>query len=87
MESPQWKLDITIRRRPGTHQKGPITNKEVSHLQSEIGRRALELGFDIWPGPPLPMRQNCPHCGRIIRSQTAKTCPMCGRSLDTKRAT
>ena len=80
VESEEWEVNLSVVRRPNDRHKGLITDSQFRDLFMEMQAWALGKGFAI-SGLPKTKRTNCPSCGRIIRSLTAKRRPMCGESL------
>ena len=80
VESEEWEVKLSIVRRPSELDKGFINDREFTDLFLELKAFALKKGFEV-TGKPETKRTNCPSCGRIIRSLTAKRCPMCAAPL------
>ena len=79
MEASEWKLNLTIRRRPSNRKLGMIGQSEVEQLRNKMVELAAGLGMTLG-GTPEPARDNRPGCGRIIRSVSGK-CGWCGRRI------
>ena len=79
-ESEEWEVTLTVVRRPSDLHKGFIKIREFTDLFLELKAWALKKGFEV-TGNPKTKRTNCPACGRIVRSLTAKRCPMCSAPL------
>jgi rubrerythrin len=83
MESAEWEITATLRRRPGTRTAlGMITEAEFAGVWDKMVEMAYKRGFTL-SGLPRAKRTNCPHCGRIVRNPVAKRCPMCGVNFET----
>lgn len=80
VESEEWEVNLSVVRRPSERSKGLITDNQFHDWFLELQAWALKQGFSV-TGLPKTKRTNCPTCGRIIRSLTAKRCPMCSAPL------
>ena len=80
VESEEWQVDLAVTRRPGDRHRGLINDQEFKDFFLELKSWALDKGYYV-TGLPKTKRTNCPSCGRIIRSLTAKRCPMCAAPL------
>ena len=84
MQSNDWQLTLTLRRRPSNQGMGLIGQPAVDALLAKLSTVAEAEGFTL-SGTAKAVRMNCPHCGRIIRTLGAKRCPMCGVNFETGR--
>ena len=80
MESPEWELNLTIRRRPSNRKLGLISQSEVEQLRNKMAEMAAALGL-VLGGTPAPKRANCDVCGRIISNVMLGKCQWCGARM------
>ena len=77
MEAKEWTMDLEVKRRPKDRSKGVVEQSEVDALLNEMRKLAYSKGFVLF-GLVKAKRENCPHCGKILRSGRALTrCPTC----------
>lgn len=79
-QATEWEMGLTIFRRPSERKKGPINDKDFDVLMDKLVKAAFDHGYVI-AGVPKPKRDNCPNCGKIVRSPLKDKCGFCGLVL------